>query len=510
MTAQNSCVVIVETYSDFQRNLTRLFSSFILSVTSKFPFLTQMTAKEKENIPEKSLRLVRYLSDNPDWSEYDDDQELFVQEFPKIELHVHLDGSFDPLFLWKYMQKHPESMLCLPTETVPPWQPTRKLEIRKLVEDCTTSQEYHKLCTCRGYRSLQEMLNCFEMFLPLVRRNLDLLEQLAYDFCQRQWEQNVVYTEVRYSPFLLAESFEVENKNSQSVDAEAVFAAITSGLRRGSHKFGIIVNQIISAITWRPDWAMPSLELAQKHREDYPCATLGIDIAAGEEHFDRDQHSALYEPHFAMIQKAKEYKLPVTLHAGEAAMESSMDNVRRAIDVYGASRIGHGYRTVNDLDLINYVKEKKIHFEVCPTSSDETGGWMYKEEKNWKEHPCLAMLKHGIPFSLNSDDPAVFHTSLSWQYQIALAKMDLTREDIVKCNLQAIDAAFCSEERKVALRKSVHCYGKAKNVDIDWLECGCDDHERVTWRRSRSESYIDKGFVDRVYVHRSGLEADYL
>jgi adenosine deaminase len=71
------------------------------------------------------------------------------------------------------------------------------------------------------------MLNCFEIFLPLVRRNLSLLEQLAFDFCQRQWEQNTIYTEVRYSPHLLAESY--ERDASVTVDPEAVFHAVTRG-----------------------------------------------------------------------------------------------------------------------------------------------------------------------------------------------------------------------------------------------------------------------------------------
>jgi Adenosine deaminase len=247
-----------------------------------------------------SFRLVRYLSDLPHWQSYNDSQEHFIQQMPKIELHVHLDGSFDPDFLWQYMQdNNPSSILeCLPCQAVLPWDEENKtLPVRQLVQDCLSSQDYHKLCTCRGHRSLKQMLNCFEIFLPLVRRNLDLLEQLAFDFCRRQYQQNVVYTEVRYSPFLLAEGFVVENhddNNNQqqqqngdknytgAIDGAAVFRAITAGLRRGSHKFNIVVNQILCAITWRPDWAQPTLDLVLEHWHDYPCATVGIDIAAGE------------------------------------------------------------------------------------------------------------------------------------------------------------------------------------------------------------------------------------
>jgi len=167
------------------------------------PSSGEATAKAGRRTSSKATRLVRYLSENhsESWRSYSNDEELFVQEFPKIELHVHFDGTFDPDFLWRYMQEHPDSLYCLPVKADLPWEPSKSLPVRQLVEDCDTPSEFHKLCTCRsGYRSLAAMLNCFEIFMPLVRRNLDLIEQLAFDFCQRQWEQNTIYTEVRYSP----------------------------------------------------------------------------------------------------------------------------------------------------------------------------------------------------------------------------------------------------------------------------------------------------------------------
>jgi adenosine deaminase len=149
-----------------------------------------------------------------------------------------LDGSFDADFLWKYLKEHPESVYCLPVRVNPPWDPTKTLHIRDHVMNCQTSQDYFKLCTCRGYRSLNEMLNCFEVFLPIVRGNLQLIEQLSFDFCKRQWEQNVVYCEVRYSPHLLAEGFLLDkyenenNKNSSVHTHDAVFAAVTRVSRK--------------------------------------------------------------------------------------------------------------------------------------------------------------------------------------------------------------------------------------------------------------------------------------
>jgi adenosine deaminase len=450
-----------------------------------------MTAEKEETTGVEAgdtrFKLLRHLSDIPDWKSYSEDEELFIQGFPKVELHVHLDGSFDPDFLWAYLQKDQDMLACLPVATELPWDPVA-LKVRELVEKCKTSREFHGLCTCRGYRSLKAMLTCFEIFLPLVRNQYDLIEELAYDFCKRQWEQNVIYTEVRYSPFLLAEPIKKDDDFEDADEkAAAVFAAITKGLRRGSVKYGITVNQIISAITWRPDWAPKTLDLVVKHQQDFPCATVGIDVAAGEEHFDKESFPDMHQPHYDMIQRARELNIPITIHAGEVPPTGPQSNLQVAIDEYGASRIGHGYRVIDDIDMIKKVKDKKVHLEVCPTSSNETGGWMYTGEKNWKEHPMVGMVNAGLSLSINSDDPGVFHTSLAWQYRVVLAKMGLTHETILQANLDGIEAAFCPSEEKEKLKQTVNDFV---------MKIGM--HKETTdrqWHRAVSEN-----FVDRVYV----------
>jgi adenosine deaminase len=88
------------------------------------------------------------------------------------------------------------------------------------------------------------MLKCFEIFLPLVRGNLELLEQLALDFVKRQAQQHVVYTEMRYSPHLLAKGASLSyNPNDNTiVNADPIVDAITKGLRRGEEEYGVKVR----------------------------------------------------------------------------------------------------------------------------------------------------------------------------------------------------------------------------------------------------------------------------
>jgi adenosine deaminase len=284
--------------------------------------------------------------------------------------------------------------------------------------------------------SLEDMLTCFEFFLPLVYDNVDLLEELAFDFVQRQWEQNVIYTEVRYSPNLL------------SKDPTNSLAAITKGLRRGCERFPVIVNQILCAICFFPDWAKNVVELAHQHRSDFPCAVVGVDIAAGEAHFERD--SPFWKGHYDMCQQAQALNLNITIHAGETP--SSADHVRWAIEEYGARRIGHAYRIADRSDIMKIVRDKKVHIESCPTSSVETGGW---QKTHWKNHPAVAFREYGISLSLSSDDPAVFNTSLTWQYRIALKQMGFQKQDIFDTLEQAIEASFLDEASRDDLREKV-------------------------------------------------------
>jgi adenosine deaminase len=262
----------------------------------------------------------------------------------------------------------------------------------------------------------------------------------------------------------------------------------------------LTVNQILCAITWRPDWAASTLNIATKHQYDFPCAVVGVDIAAGEEHFDDQNHPELYGPHYAMAQEAKKRHIPLTLHAGEMTTVNAVDNVRKAIIEYGACRLGHGYRMTESSTVMDIVRSHNVHVEVCPTSSVETGGWVYDDETShrpWKNHPATTMLKHGISISFSSDDPAVFHTSLSWQYRIALAKMSLSRRDIVQMNLNAVDASWCPKEEKERLTKLIQCYGQRYGID----ECRgfqCLNNVQMShssWWKSKTDI-----FSDRVYL----------
>lgn len=436
-------------------------------------YAEQRRRKDKQQQLEHQLELsrserrqLRSLESNIKW-DYTTEIEKLVRWIPKVELHVHFDGSFDPQMIFEHLQENGNHHL-LPEASILPWN-QQEYPVRKLVEQCRDEMDFHSICSCRGKRSLYEMIKAFEIFLPLVRGNLELLEVLAEDFCKRQAQQHVIYTEMRYSPHLLAKGGSLDGDTATLVDADPVVDAITRGLRRGQEVYGIKVNQILCCITWRPDWADDVVRLAQERRNDAPCAVVGVDIAAGEEHFDVVANPHLHHPHKQAMERAQSLGIPITLHVGEVSDGDSY--IHAAIDDYGASRIGHGYRM--SPDMMKLCKDRGIHVEVCPTSSVETGGWQY-ETKDWKDHPVVHMVRQEVPVSLNSDDPSVFDTSVTWQWRIALGKMGLTVEQVKQTTRNAIDAAFLSDQEKRELHEQVEHHLPHKQPWLIQTHSFCD------------------------------------
>ena len=315
------------------------------------------------------------------------------------------------------------------------------------MSSCNDLSSFNSLCQCKGERSLNAMLKCFEIFSPLIRGNLDLIEKNAYKFVQGQKKQNVLYTEVRYSPHFLAAADASTATGIEEGGARGVVEAVTAGLVRGCADCGVVVNQILCCINWRPEWADETVSLAADFkRPNQACPVVAVDIAAGEEHFDCSAFPQLHDPHLKAMQRAKSLGLSITLHAGENA---DPENVKKAVSLYGATRIGHGYRASDHPQLMKWVVDKGVHLEVCPTSSLETGGWLGPEGKlDWRQHPLVKMLEGNCSISINSDDPTVFNTSINEEVGIAHGDMGVEVEQIQQIMIAAMEASFASEEVK--------------------------------------------------------------
>eukprot|EP00049_Salpingoeca_infusionum_P018560 m.357786 g.357786 ORF g.357786 m.357786 type:complete len:345 (+) comp17939_c0_seq1:98-1132(+) len=327
-----------------------------------------------------------------------------IKAKPKVHLHLHLDGAVrdDTLYElgkareFEWATKHPDAA-----------------SFRKEFE--STEQT-----------TLADVLDAFYIrIIPVLEGNLTALERVAYELCEDQSKQGVVYAEARYSPYCFAK---------QGVSLDDVVHAIYSGFQRGKKAFGIHITTILCALKNQPENAVGVVELAKKHLATHEV--VGVDVAGYE--------SANPMSEFAeAFQLAKTYNIHRTAHAGEAGPAK---NVKDAIELLGAERIGHGYHAVDDDAILTQALEANTHFECCLTSSLITGAQVGLEK-----HAVQVFKARGASFSLSTDDPAVFATTLLRDLLEQCPKASLNVNDIAKCQVQGAQAAFLEGELKAAL-----------------------------------------------------------
>ena len=136
--------------------------------------------------------------------------------------------------------------------------------------------------------------------------------------------------------------------------------------------------------------------------------------------------------------------MSVTAHAGEACGPQS---VWETLANFYPSRIGHGVRSIEDPNLIAHLKKENIHLEVCPTSNLQTGIYA-----TINEHPADRLFKSGISMSINTDGRTISNVTLEQEYRKLQNHFGWGFEEFVQCNLNAIEAAFISNERKRKLK----------------------------------------------------------
>ncbi|SJZ42383.1 adenosine deaminase [Selenihalanaerobacter shriftii] len=326
--------------------------------------------------------------------------EDLIRELPKVELHLHLDGS---LRVETAIEIAQEFGIELPT--------VNKEELEdylQVSDDCD---------------SLAEYLKKFEFALKIMQSK-EALIRIAYELVEDAAQENIKYLEVRFAPLLLTES----------LSKEEVVEAVLTGLQRAEDDYDLEVNLILCCMRHQdPSKSVEVTELAINYLD---AGVVGIDLAGDEANFPPEEHEQAF-------QLAKGAGLHRTVHAGEAA---GADSVRKAIDYLSAERIGHGVRINEDQETVEIVQEQQISLEVCPTSNLHTN-----VIPNLEEHPIKDYYELGILVTVNTDNRTVSNLTLSEEYIALYNSLDFELSDIEEVILNGVKAAFISEEKKETL-----------------------------------------------------------
>ncbi len=311
---------------------------------------------------------------------------------PKVDLHRHLDGNIRVATILDLARQHG---ITLPA-----------------------SDE----ASLRPYVTITEPAPGLMAFLDKFQWSVGALADVAA--CRRIAYENVEdakrvgldYVELRFSPWFMAQA--------HGLDVAAVVAAVVEGANEGQRDFGVKTRLIgILSRTFGVDIAWKELDALLQFRSDL----IAIDLAGDEAGFP----APLFRKHFTRV---RDVGLHITIHAGEAAGAAS---VWDAIRLLGAERIGHGIRAIEDPALIEFLIDRGIGLECCPTSNVQTS-----TVPSYEAHPLKRFLELGVLATINTDDPGISGIDLDYELEKAAPAVGLTTEQIAQAQANAARIAF--------------------------------------------------------------------
>jgi len=314
-----------------------------------------------------------------------------IRTLPKAELHLHLEGSVTPATLVELRSRHGRQSSLADAESLYQYKDFNGflMAFKTLTDDLQTPEDY-ELITYR------------------------LMEQLK--------AENVLHAEVYVSVGVCL---------WRKLDFAAIFEGLERGRERGQHDFGISLLWIFDAVRqFGPGPAQNVFELAAKLRERN---VIGIGIGGDEQKAPPE----LFREQYAY---AAAQGLRLTAHAGESA---GPESIWGALNL-GAERVGHGLTAIHDPELVEELAVRQIPVEICLTSNLRTGCCV-----QIGEHPVRRYFDHGLMVTLNTDDPAMFGTTLRGEYELAQAEFGFTDEHLRELARNSFEASFLPGETKV-------------------------------------------------------------
>jgi adenosine deaminase/aminodeoxyfutalosine deaminase len=315
----------------------------------------------------------------------------FLAALPKAELHLHLEGSIAPSTLHDLQLGHGVK--------------TTLAEVEKLYQ----------------YDDFVGFLMAFKSITEHLKTPDDY-ELITHRLMERLKAENVLHAEVYVSVGVCL---------WREQNFAAIFEALERGRRRGERDFGVSLLWIFDAIRhFGAERAQEVAELAVRYRERNVAGFgIGGDERKGPPELFRDVYAY-----------CADHGLHLTAHAGESA---GPESIWGALNLR-AERIGHGLTAHQDADLVQELSERQVPVEICVTSNLKTGVC-----SEISQHPVRAYFDQGIMITINTDDPALFRTTLAREYQLLQEHFAFTEEQLREVARNSFEASFLPAEKKL-------------------------------------------------------------
>ncbi|MGF1703474.1 adenosine deaminase [Photobacterium makurazakiensis] len=327
----------------------------------------------------------------------------FVSGLPKVELHVHIEGTLEPELMFTLAKKNG---IALPYDSV---------EAVKLAYE---------------FDDLQSFLDLYYQGAQVLKTEQDFYD-LTYAYLLRCKEEHVIHTEIFFDP---------QTHTQSGVSFDTVINGIDRALIDGREQLGISSQLIMCFLRHlSEDAAIDTLRQALPHKDKI--------IAVGLDSSEQGHPPEKFQRVFKM---AREVGFLTVAHAGE---EGPANNIVKAIELLHVSRVDHGVRCTEDAQLVRQLIQSKMPLTVCPLSNTKL-----KVFADMSEHNIVQLLEQGVRVTINSDDPAYFGGYMNANFMAIATTFNLSKQTVALFTEHAIEASFISDAEKSVLHERLQHY----------------------------------------------------
>ncbi len=311
---------------------------------------------------------------------------------PKIELHLHLDCSLSPD------------------------------AVKRLRPQFTDEKYIKKFIAPEKCTDLADFLKCSSSGIDLMQTEEELIEVVKDLFAQLK-RDNVIYAELRFAPF---------QHLKKGLLPETVVEIIAGSVSDNSRSTGIKAGVILCTLRhYNDELSYRTIRLVETYMA-HTCV-VGFDIAADEAGYPIDAHKMAFE-------YAIKKDIPRTAHAGEA---KGAESVWEIIKYFKPGRIGHGVRSIEDEELIEFLVQHQIHLEICPTCNIQTD--VFNE---YADHPIDFLYNAGVSVGINTDARSLVNVTLTDEYFKLANTFGWSADQFYRCNINSLTNSFISKNEK--------------------------------------------------------------
>lgn len=327
-------------------------------------------------------------------------QTTFIQQLPKVELHLHIEGTLEPEMMFELAQRN---QIALPFNTP------------------------EAVRAAYQFSNLQSFLDIYYQGARVLIHEQDFYD-LTWAYLLRCQADNVIHTEIFFDP---------QTHTERGIAFDTVLNGIDRALRDGREQLGISSHLIMCFLRHLDeDSAFDTLRMALPHKDK--IVAVGLDsseLGHPPEKFER------------VFQEAIGHGFLTVAHAGE---EGPVENIHNSLELLSISRIDHGVRCVDDSALVERLAQRRVPLTVCPLSNTKL-----KVFDHMDRHNIVELLRRNVCVTINSDDPAYFGGYMTDNFQAVANSHALTPQELAQFTLNAIEASFIDDAHKQRLTRQV-------------------------------------------------------